>query len=77
LSSIKKKMIKEFTINQAEIFTGNEVTVKGWIYNKRFFRFDCFYAIRDGTGFIQGTVVKMMLKKKYSTKSRPDAGIIN
>jgi asparaginyl-tRNA synthetase len=39
-------------------FNGQEVTVRGWMYNKRSSGGINFLQIRDGSGFIQGTVVK-------------------
>lgn len=35
-----------------------EVTIKGWLYNKRSSGSIAFLQLRDGTGFIQGIVVK-------------------
>jgi len=39
-------------------FSGQEVTVRGWMFNKRSSGGIHFLQIRDGSGFIQGTVVK-------------------
>ena len=39
-------------------FEGQEVTLSGWLYNKRSSGKIMFLQIRDGSGFIQGVVVK-------------------
>lgn len=46
------------TINQANQFVGQEVTIGGWLANKRSSGKIAFLQLRDGTGFIQGVVVK-------------------
>ena len=39
-------------------FLGQEVTLKGWLYNKRSSGKIRFVVMRDGTGFVQGVLVK-------------------
>lgn len=39
-------------------FEGKEVTLRGWIYNKRESGKIAFLQFRDGTGFIQGVAIK-------------------
>ncbi|MEO0299541.1 MAG: asparagine--tRNA ligase [candidate division WOR-3 bacterium] len=45
-------------ISEASKHIGKEVKLKGWLYNKRSKGKIHFLIIRDGTGFIQGVVVK-------------------
>ncbi|MDI3476955.1 MAG: asparaginyl-tRNA synthetase, partial [Thermoanaerobacterium sp.] len=45
-------------INEMKDFVGEEVTIKGWLYNKRSSGKIKFLIIRDGSGFVQGVVVK-------------------
>ncbi|MBI2641635.1 asparagine--tRNA ligase [Candidatus Roizmanbacteria bacterium] len=51
-------MKSSFFIKDSEKFVGKEVIVKGWIYNKRSSGSIHFLQVRDGSGFIQATVVK-------------------
>ncbi|WP_345753273.1 OB-fold nucleic acid binding domain-containing protein, partial [Bacillus sp. PBIB4] len=46
------------TINQVYKHTGEEVTIGAWVANKRSSGKIAFLQLRDGTGFIQGVVVK-------------------
>ncbi|NPV73730.1 MAG: asparagine--tRNA ligase [Pelotomaculum sp.] len=39
-------------------YTGQEVLIKGWLYNKRSSGKICFLIVRDGTGLVQGVVEK-------------------
>ncbi|EAD4818174.1 asparagine--tRNA ligase [Listeria monocytogenes] len=48
----------KITINQASEFVGKEVTIGGWLANKRSSGKIAFLQLRDGTGFMQGVVVK-------------------
>ncbi|EBF5203112.1 asparagine--tRNA ligase [Listeria monocytogenes] len=48
----------KFTINQASEFVGKEVTIGAWLANKRSSGKIAFLQLRDGTGFMQGVVVK-------------------
>ncbi len=41
------------------------VTIKGWLYNQRSSGKVKFMIIRDGTGFLQGTLVKSEMEEKY------------
>lgn len=45
-------------ISEMKDFVGEEVTIKGWLYNKRSSGKIKFLIIRDGSGFVQGVVVK-------------------
>lgn len=46
------------TINEVEKFVGQEVTIGAWLANKRSSGKIQFLQLRDGTGFIQGVVLK-------------------
>lgn len=48
----------KITINQASDFVGKEVTIGVWLANKRSSGKIAFLQLRDGTGFMQGVVVK-------------------
>ncbi|OGF99879.1 asparagine--tRNA ligase [Candidatus Gottesmanbacteria bacterium RBG_13_37_7] len=48
----------EFKIYHAKKYIGKIVDIKGWVYNKRSSGSIAFLQIRDGTGFMQATVVK-------------------
>ena len=44
---------------------GEEVRIKGWLYNQRSSGKVKFMIIRDGTGFLQGILVKSEIEEKY------------
>ncbi|WP_079709672.1 asparagine--tRNA ligase [Paraliobacillus ryukyuensis] len=46
------------TIDQVKHYVGQEVTIGSWLSNKRSSGKIAFLQLRDGTGFIQGVVVK-------------------
>ncbi|TCS93817.1 asparagine--tRNA ligase [Hazenella coriacea] len=46
------------TINKVSAHVGDEVKIGGWLYNKRSSGKIQFLQLRDGTGFIQGVLVK-------------------
>ncbi len=48
----------ETTINKLKNHEAKEVTIKGWLFNKRSSGKIAFLQIRDGTGFVQGVAVK-------------------
>lgn len=48
----------EYTISKSKDFVGQEVTLKGWMYNKRSSGKIAFLQLRDGSGYIQGVVEK-------------------
>ena len=48
----------ETTINKLKNHEGKEVTIKGWLFNKRSSGKIAFLQLRDGTGFVQGVAVK-------------------
>jgi len=49
---------KIIDIKDASRYVGEKVEIRGWLYNKRSKGRIHFLIIRDGTGFIQGVVVK-------------------
>ncbi len=51
-------MYKDMTINKVQEFEGEQVRIKGWLYNKRSSGKIQFLQIRDGSGFIQGIMMK-------------------
>ena len=52
------------TISQASQFVDQEVTIGSWLANKRSSGKIVFLQLRDGTGFIQGVVVKGSMGEK-------------
>lgn len=60
-------MKSSFFIKDASNFVGKEVTLKGWVYNKRSSGKIHFLQIRDGSGFIQAIVVKSEIAEESFT----------
>ncbi len=58
------------TIDQALQCMGEEVTLRGWLYNKRSSGKILFLQIRDGTGIIQGILTEPDSPALFSTASR-------
>jgi asparaginyl-tRNA synthetase len=59
--------MQETTIKNAGKFEGQEITIKGWLYNKRSSGKIHFLIIRDGTGLMQGVMVKSeMAEEKFN-----------
>lgn len=52
------------TIKEAKNFIGQEVTIGAWLANKRSSGKIAFLQLRDGTGFMQGVVVKAAVDEK-------------
>src|SRR5829696_8727911 len=50
--------MKQTYINQLKDHIGQEVTLKGWLYNSRSSGKLVFLQLRDGTGIVQGVVFK-------------------
>src|ERR1051326_3453759 len=60
-SSIKQKdflMAENFSVSEISKYVGQEVTVKGWVYNRTDKGKLCFLLVRDGTGFVQCVAFK-------------------
>ncbi|KAB2844350.1 MAG: asparagine--tRNA ligase [Melioribacteraceae bacterium] len=51
-------MEQKITISELSKFVGQEVTLKGWLYNKRSSGKVKFLILRDGTGYLQCVVFK-------------------
>lgn len=58
------------TINQVKNFINQEVTIGGWLANKRSSGKIAFLQLRDGTGFIQGVVVKAEVDEAVFTTAK-------
>ena len=50
--------MKDIYIEDIENYVGEDVRLKGWLYNKRSSGKIHFLIVRDGTGFLQATVIK-------------------
>jgi asparaginyl-tRNA synthetase len=58
------------TISQVNNFVGEEVTIGAWLANKRSSGKIAFLQLRDGTGFIQGVVVKSEVEEEIFQKAK-------
>ncbi len=58
------------TINQVKNYLNKEVTIGGWLANKRSSGKIAFLQLRDGTGFIQGVVVKAEVTEEVFTMAK-------
>ena len=58
--------MKQTYIDQLRDHIGEEVTVKGWLYNKRSSGKLVFLQLRDGTGIVQGVVFRPNDEELYS-----------
>lgn len=63
-------MKNDFSIKNAKDFTGQEVELKGWVFNKRSGGSIVFLQVRDGTGFMQVIVVKQEVKEEVFQKAQ-------
>lgn len=63
-------MNSAFSIRDKKTFIGKEVTIKGWVYNMRTSGSIIFLQIRDGSGFIQATVIKDGVAEKDFEEAR-------
>lgn len=55
-------------ISDIKNYEGKEIEIKGWLYNKRSSGSIKFLIIRDGTGFIQATLLKSETKEELFNK---------
>jgi aspartyl/asparaginyl-tRNA synthetase len=62
------------TIEDAGKYDGQEVTIRGWLYNLREAGKLLFPIFRDGTGIIQGVVALSSLREKFEPSSAHPAG---
>src|SRR5512138_1235171 len=51
-------MAEQISVSQISKFVGQEVTIKGWVYNRTDKGKLCFLLVRDGTGFVQCVAFK-------------------
>ncbi len=58
------------TISQVHQYVGQEVTIGAWLSNKRSSGKIAFLQLRDGTGFIQGVVVKAEVDEEVFSKAK-------
>lgn len=58
------------TINQVDKYLDQEVRIGAWLANKRSSGKIAFLQLRDGTGFIQGVVVKSDVDEETFTKAK-------
>ncbi|RJR14650.1 asparagine--tRNA ligase [Candidatus Microgenomates bacterium] len=56
--------MKQFLISNAKDFIGKEVIARGWVFNKRSSGSIIFLHVRDGSGFLQATVLKNEVSAK-------------
>lgn len=54
----------DFLIENAKDFIGKEITISGWMFNKRSSGSIVFLQLRDGSGFIQAVVAKNDVPEK-------------
>ncbi len=65
-------------IRQVSEHAGQEVTLQGWLYNPRASGKLLFPLFRDGTGIIQGVVVKSAVPPEvFEASARVDSGILS
>ena len=62
--------MQTITIDQALQHVGEEVTLRGWLYNKRSSGKILFLQIRDGTGMIQGVLTEPDAPSLFATADR-------
>jgi len=55
----------DISIAEVGKYENEKVRIKGWLYNQRSSGKIKFMIIRDGTGFLQGTLVKSEMEEKY------------
>ncbi len=55
----------DISISEVGKYENEKVCIKGWLYNQRSSGKIKFMIIRDGTGFLQGTLVKSEMEEKY------------
>ena len=51
-------MAEHISVSQISKYIGQEVTVKGWVYNRTDKGKLCFLLVRDGSGFVQCVAFK-------------------
>jgi len=61
--------MKTIRISDIKNYEGKEVEIRGWLYNRRSSGKIKFLIIRDGTGFIQGTLIKNEMDENIFDKA--------
>src|SRR4026209_56673 len=51
-------MAEHISVSQISNYIGQEVTIKGWVYNRTDKGKLCFLLVRDGSGFVQCVALK-------------------
>src|SRR5258706_10206096 len=51
-------MAEHISVSQISKYVGQEVTIKGWVYNRTDKGKLCFLLVRDGSGFVQCVAFK-------------------
>ncbi|HOR42280.1 MAG TPA: asparagine--tRNA ligase [Atribacterota bacterium] len=57
--------MKVISISEVGNYESENVCIKGWLYNQRSSGKVKFMVIRDGTGFLQGTLIKGEMEEQY------------
>jgi asparaginyl-tRNA synthetase len=65
-----EEIIVKTTISQVHKYVDQEVTIGAWIANKRSSGKIAFLQLRDGTGFIQGVIVKAEVEEELFQKAK-------
>src|SRR5918993_4495567 len=61
-------MTEHISVSQISKYVGQEVTIKGWVYNRTDKGKLCFLLVRDGTGFVQCVAFKGDLEPEVFEK---------
>ena len=61
--------MENIRISDIQNYEGKEVEIRGWLYNRRSSGKIKFLIIRDGTGFIQGTLIKSEMDENIFDKA--------
>ena len=70
-------MAEHISVSQISKYVGQEVTLKGWVYNRTDKGKLCFLLLRDGSGFMQCVAFKGDLTRGIIRQDHtPAAGVI-
>jgi len=61
--------MKTIRINDIENYEGKEVEIRGWLYNRRSSGKIKFLIVRDGTSFVQATLIKNEMDEEIFNKA--------
>lgn len=70
MKRFERMLIVKITIAEVHKYVGKEVTMGAWLANKRSSGKIAFLQLRDGTGFIQGVVVKSDVPEDVFQKAK-------